>query len=138
MSDLLRRHSATKATLGRYRGKAADWRTGITCVHLARFHLRQMGRKVPSLPRVRSEFAAVRELKARGWRNVADMLDSILERIPPARMALGDLAVVGSADGIGSIMVCAGPHKLLGWREDAVELVTLDVTLDQFDGAWRA
>jgi hypothetical protein len=69
---------------------------------------------------------------------VSEMLDSILERIPPSRMLLGDLAVAPSDEGgMGSIMVCAGPHKLMGWREDAPELVMLDVTLDQLEGAWR-
>ncbi|WP_126172853.1 DUF6950 family protein [Altericroceibacterium xinjiangense] len=137
MNELVRRQAATQMTMARYRGKAADWRTGITCLHLARFHLKQMGHKVPTIPRIRSEFAAVREMKKRGWSNVAEMLDATLLRITPAQMLMGDLAVVRSTDGIGAILVCAGPRKLLGWREDAPEMVTLDVTLDQLDGAWR-
>lgn len=137
-SPLERRRRATQATLDRFRGKTFDWRTGVTCVHLARFHLIKSGRRPPQLPRIRSELAARRALKQRGWTNVAEMLDGIgLERIAPAAMLLGDLAVAGSDDGIGAIFVCAGPHKLLGWREDAPELVRLDVTLDQLDGAWR-
>ncbi len=136
--ELIRRQHATNATMNRYRHKAFDWRTGITCVHLARFHLKQMGRKVPTVPRIRSEFAAVREMKARGWANVAEMLDSMLERIPPAAMTLGDLAVTKSADGIGAILVAVGASKLIGWREDAEGMVILDVTLDELDGAWRA
>ena len=138
MSDLLRRKEATEKTLGRYRGKAFDWTKGVTCVHLARCQLRAMGHKPPTLPRFRSMLGAQRAMQERGWSNVEDMLTDILgPPIPPAMMLLGDLAVAPSEEGMGSIMVCAGPHKLLGWREDALELVVLDVTLDQLSGAWR-
>lgn len=136
--DLLRRKEATEATLARYRHKAFDWSKGITCVHLARYQLRKMGHRPPTLPRFRSAFAAKQAMKERGWSDASEMLDSMLERIPPARMMLGDLAVAPSDEGnMGSIMVCAGPHKLLGWREDAPELVVLDVSLDELTGAWR-
>jgi hypothetical protein len=136
--ELIRRKDATEATLARYRGKAFDWSKGITCVHLARCHMRKMGHTPPPMPRFRSAFAARQAMTERGWNTVSEMLDSILERIPPSRMLLGDLAVAPSDEGgMGSIMVCAGPHKLMGWREDAPELVMLDVTLDQLEGAWR-
>jgi hypothetical protein len=57
--------------------------------------------------------------------------------LPRFRSMLGDLAVAPSGEGLGSIMVCAGPHKLLGWREDAPELIILDVKLNELSGAWR-
>lgn len=136
MKEMLRRKEATEATLARYRHKAFDWGKGITCVHLARAQLRAMGHKPPTLPRFRSALAARREMQARGWANVEDMLDALLPRIAPARMMLGDLAVAQSGDGMGSIMICAGPHKLLGWHDDAAELVVLDVGLDELAGAW--
>lgn len=135
--EMIRRKEATEATLARYRGKAFDWSKGITCVHLARCQLRKMGHKPPSMPRFRSAFAARQAMTERGWNTVAEMLDSMLPRIAPARMLLGDLAVAASEDGMGSIMICAGPHKLMGWREDAEELIMLDVTLDQLEAAWR-
>ena len=138
MNDLLRRQAATRTTMDRYRGKAFDWSRGITCVHLARFHLRQMGHQVPTVPRIRSALAARRALDSRGWADTSAMLDSLLPRIAPAQMLLGDLACAPSdTDGIGAIMVCAGPQKLLGWREDAASLVLLDVTLGELSGAWR-
>lgn len=137
MNDLLRRQKGTEATLARYKGKVFDWSAGVTCVHLARNHLRQMGHKPPTLPRIRSALAAKREMKARGWETVEDMLDNLLPRIVPARMLLGDLAVARSEDGMGAIFVCAGPHKLLGWREDAPGLVVLDVSFDELEGSWR-
>lgn len=137
MNELLRRKEATEKTLGRYRGKAFDWATGVTCVHLARCQLRQMGHTPPTLPRFRSMLGAKKALVERGWANVSEMLDSMLPRIAPAQMLLGDIAALPDEQGIGSLMVCAGPHKLLGWREDAPELVVLDVSLDELSGAWR-
>lgn len=100
MNELLRREAATSATLERYKGKAFDWATGITCVHLARCQMRKMGHTPPTLPRFRSLFAAKQALAERGWSNVTDMLDGVLgveARIPPARMLLGDLAVLPDA-----------------------------------------
>lgn len=139
--ELLRRKDATEATLARYRGKAFDWSKGVTCVHLARCQLRKMGHTPPAMPRFRSAFAARQAMAERGWSTVAEMLDSVLgeaARIAPARMLLGDLAVAPSDEGgMGSIMVCAGRSKLMGWREDAPELVMLDISLDELDAVWR-
>lgn len=138
--DLLRRQQATSATLAKFRAKAWSWADGITCAHLARFHLRQMGHKPESLPRLRSLIAARRALDLRGWADVIAMLDAQpgLLRIAPAEMAMGDLAALPSDNGnIGAVMVCAGPHKLLGWREDVPELVVLDVEFGELAAAWR-
>jgi hypothetical protein len=136
--ELLRRQAATSATMAKYRSKAFDWRSEVTCVHMARFHLRKMGHKMPKVPQMRSEIGARHALKARGVDNVAEMLDALLPRIAPAEMLLGDLVVAGSADGIGAIFVCAGPQKIIGWREDEEKMVFLDITLGELDGAWRA
>ena len=134
----LLRKAATEATQARYRGKVFDWRTGATCVHMARYHLRQLGRRPPTLPRLRSALAAKRARQRRGSPDVGDMLDGIgLQRIAPAQMLLGDLAVGPADEFFGAIGVCAGPLKLLGWREDAPGLVILDVDLSQLTGAWR-
>ena len=135
--ELERRRAATEKTLARYRGKAFDWSAGVTCVHLARQHLRNMGHKVPTLPRFRSALAAKRALKERGWASVAEMLNSLLPYIRPAEMVLGDLAVVPGDAGLDAIFVCAGPRKVFGWREDADGLVVLDVSMDEMTGAWR-
>lgn len=138
--DLLRRQAACAATLAKYRDRAFDWRRGVTCVHMARFHLRRMGHKPEPLPgRVRSHVGAVRAMKDRGWQTVADMLDAQpgLARIAPAMMLPGDLAVAQGEQGLGAILICVGPHKLIGWREDAAGMVVLAVPLDQIDGAWR-
>jgi hypothetical protein len=135
--EMERRRVATEKTRKRYRGKVFDWSRGITCVHLARQHLRNMGHKPETLPRFRSALGAKRALKERGWPSVTAMLDEMLPRIAPAQMMLGDLAVVPGEGGMDAIFVCAGPLKVFGWRDDAPEMVLLDIGLDELTGAWR-
>ena len=65
--ELERRRLATLKTIERYQGKAFDWSKGVTCVHLARFHLRNMAHKPPSIPRFRSLHGAKAAMKERGW-----------------------------------------------------------------------
>ena len=119
LMELVRRRAATERTLARYRKKVFDWSKGITCVHLARAHLRNMGHKPETLPRFRSALGAKKALQERGFESVTGMLDSMLPRIAPAQMMLGDLAVVPGEGGLDAIFVCAGPLKVFGWREDA-------------------
>ncbi len=137
LPEMEKRRRATEATLARYRGKVFDWSKGITCVHLARTHMRNMGHRPPGLPRFRSALGAKKAMQERGWSSVTEMLDALLPRIAPAQMALGDLAVVPGDAGMDAIFICAGPRKVFGWREDAPALVVLDVSLDEMTGSWR-
>lgn len=107
---------------------------------MARYHLRKMGHKPEPLPvRVRSAIGAKRALSERGWSNAVDMLDAQpgLKRIAPAMMLLGDLAVARSDDGLGSILICVGPQKLIGWHGAVDGMEVQDIPLDELDGAWR-
>jgi hypothetical protein len=139
MSDLIRRARALDAAKRKYGKRAFSWRNAVSCVHLARSHLVRMGHRPPPLPRIRSLVGARRALAERGWADVTEMLDAQpgLLRIAPAEMLPGDLAVLASEDAIGAIFVCAGPHKLIGWREDAPAMVVLDLSFDLVSGAWR-
>lgn len=134
LSDLLRRKAATENTLAKYRDKPFSWKDGHTCLHMLRFHLRQMGHKPETLPRIRSAIGARRALGQRGWKDVGDMLDTLLPRITPAAMWLGDVALFQSGDGFGSIMISVG-EKVLGWSDGYVGM-TPHVPLD-IAGAWR-
>lgn len=140
MNDLLRRFVATEATLAKFRGKAWSWESGITCAHLMRFHLLKMGHKLEPMPRLKSLIAAQRALAERGCANMGELVGKHISLAPiaPAEMLMGDLATFQSGDGLGALMVCAGPLKLFGWREDVAELVVLDVDLDEIQEAWRA
>ena len=134
MNDLLRRQEATKATLEKYRDKPFSWEDGHTCLHMLRYHLRQMGHKPESLPRIKSAIGAKRALEKRGWNDVGDMLDSILPRIQHATMLLGDVALFRSGDGFGAITISVG-SKVLGWHEDVPGMTALQPV--EIEGAWR-
>lgn len=137
LPEMERRRVATVATVERYKGKAFDWSRGITCVHLARQHLRNMGHKPPTIPRFRSALAARRALKAGGWNDVAAMLDSILPRIAPAQMTLGDVAILPGDGGLDAIVISAGPRRVFGWAEGETETRFLEPLLGKVRGAWR-
>lgn len=138
MIDAMRRFNATRATLDKYRGKPFDWAKGYTCIHMARFHLLKLGQKVPSLPRIRSAIGAKRALEQNGWSNVADMMDSLgFTPIAPAAMNQGDIAFRPSEEGFGALLICAQPMKIMGWFENAPDMVVMDMSFDQLDRAWR-
>lgn len=138
MSELVRRRDATQQTLEAYRGVAFDPAQGVTCVHLLRDHLVNMGHDYQEIPPFDTMIGAVRALKERGWDNMTDMLDSMLERHrAPAFMRVGDVAVAPGLDGIEAVLICAGPLKVFGWREDVDELAIIDVRLDALVATWR-
>ena len=134
MSEQVRRLEATERTLTKYRDKSFDWKANATCLHLARFHLRNMGHKPPPLPRVKSAIGARRALIANGWDDVDDMLDTLLPRIPYARAMLGDLGVAQGDEGFGSIVICGGA-KWFGWHETGGGIKPLIIS--ELKGAWR-
>ena len=137
--DLIRRHAATTDTLAKYRGKRFDWKVGNTCAHLMRFHLKKMGHKVPPMPPMRSAIGARRALDERHCADMGDILGAFLKlpEIAPAEMMMGDLAAMAGEDGLGGVMICAGPHKLFGWYEDEDRLVMLDLDFGQVGRAFR-
>jgi len=133
-AELLKRQHATQATLDKYRDVPFDWAEGKTCLHMARFHLRQMGHRPEGLPRIRSAIGARRALDLRGWANVGDMLDALLPKISSAQLWLGDLAMLDSGDGFGAIVISLG-GKVMGWHEDYPGMTPMET--HAFAGAWR-
>jgi hypothetical protein len=133
----VKRQRAMNRTLARFANKSFSWPEGRTCVHLLRWHLKHMGRKVPAVPKFASAAAARKALKERGWADVPAMLDELLERIPPAMMVLGDIAVV-PGEGLDAILICAGARRVFGWHEEGGERpVMIEPDMDQIIGAWR-
>lgn len=145
MSDLIRRKLATEKTEAKFRGKPFDWKAGHHCLAMTAFHLRGLGHRLEKAPRVRGVLGARRLLDARGWPTVAEMIDAQgFKRIAPAAMLLGDLAFRASADGIGGLLICVGPHKLMGWFPENTRaelgadlMVVMDMSFDQVEAAWR-
>ena len=133
-----RRREATQKTLDRYKGKAFSWPDGVTCAHLMRFHLRNMGHKPPTVPRFRSALTATRALNSMGFADMAGVLDSLTPRLPsPAFAKLGDVAIRASSDGLGAVLICAGPRRFFGWVEGADNAVTMEVDMDTIEGVWH-
>ena len=137
MMELECRRVATQRTLDEWRGRLFDWSTGATCAHLARDQMVHMGHKPPKIPKFDSASGAIRALKKRGWDNVADMLDDLLERIPPAMMRVGDIGIVPGQDNLESVLISAGPFKLMGWHPETGQFVVYDKGIGELTGAWR-
>jgi hypothetical protein len=125
--DLLRRHEATAATLAKYRKKKFEWSKAITCAHLARFHAKKMGHKVPTMPAFRSALGAKKALAAMGFESMGALLDSMFPKIAPGFMMLGDLAVLPGEGGSDAVFVCGG-NKIFGWMEGERGMTMLDLT----------
>jgi hypothetical protein len=142
LPELERRRLATAATLRRYGGSAFEWRKSTTCLHMARFQMRQMGHKPPRMPPLRSALRARRELDARGHPTVIALMDSLLPRIAPAEMLLGDLAAIpGDAEDneawLDCLLVNVAPRKFAGWHPDQHLMAVLDIDLADVTAAWR-
>lgn len=137
--DLVRRALATQATLAKYRGKPFDWGKGFHCAALLRFHLKKLGHKVPPLPPIRSAVGARRALDQFGVADMAALCGGPLglEPIPAARMLPGDLVVADAEDGLGGVLICAGPRKVFGWTSDVPRLAVWDCDFGQFGDAFR-
>jgi hypothetical protein len=128
------RRIITERTLARYSGLPFSWRKRATCLHLAHFHLKAAKYKLPRIPAINNVLSAKSALNERGWENVADMLDAFCERIAPAAMMIGDLAVLKSDDDLGAILICAGA-KCMGWNQDHAFIVPQEPL--EYLGSWR-
>ena len=138
--DLRRRQKALDRTIEKY-GQANFSLGSADCVQLARFHLKAMGvKKLPVPAKYTNTMGARRALKAVGVRNIEQLLDKFLERITPAAMLPGDVAMLPSEPGeeaseIGTLAICLG-RKVLSWHPDYPTPVVMEVAVVK--AAWRA
>jgi hypothetical protein len=133
-----RRVEATRKTLAKY-SRPFDWRGRMTCIHMARTQLRNMGHRPPPIPDFRSAIGARSALKKAGFGDIATLFDSMLPRISPAEMWVGDLALLPGDEFFGSICISDTAGKLIGWHEDDPSGVRPQLVLDlrSVTGAWR-
>lgn len=136
-AELEWRRLAVVKSRDRYLGKVFAWETGVTCLHMLRFHMRNMGHRPPGIPRFRSALGAKRAMQQRGWGSVSEMLDSMLPRIAPAQMWLGDVLITEGTDGLDAININAGLGRVLGWHETAPGATFVGIDLNDALGAWR-
>lgn len=136
LPDLERRRKASAETLARMRGTKVSWQ-GASCLHFAHAHMVAMGHELPPIPDFDSARSAMRAMRERGWDGVEDMLDAHLERIAPARMLLGDVATAPGEGGLATIVVSAGPFKLMSWHPETGSFALFDGGMAELTGAWR-
>ena len=137
MNELQQRAAAVEATKARFEGRVFDWRGQGTCIHLLRFHAAQMGHSVPIVPRFKSALGAKKALLATGWQTLPALLDSMLERIPPAFMRVGDVLALPGDDDWHALVLKADKHKFLGWHQEADGCTIMEVDVTAAIGAWR-
>lgn len=138
MLNLEERRVRTEAVVAKFRARRLDWRKAATCVHLARAQMRAMGHRPPSIPQFYSPRGALTAMRKAGFADLSAMLDSMLPRIAPAEMWVGDLALVSGTPPFDSIMINAGLGKLLGYAEAEPERGIVNfVPTAPLLGAWR-
>ena len=135
---MTRRVEATRKTLSKY-ARPFSWRGRATCIHMARTQMRNMGHRPPSIPDFRSALGARTALLKAGFADIAALFDSLLPRISPAEMWVGDLALLPGDDLFDSICISDTVGKLVGWHQDDSSGVKpqLVLSLDYVIGAWR-
>lgn len=136
MMTLAQRAAATSQVAARFRARPFDWATGGTCIHLARAQMRAMGHRPPPIPPFRSTLGARRALAATGYADLAALLDSMLPRIAPASMWVGDLALVPGGHGFDALAVSAG-SALLMYHDAQEGLCVVKQAEPQISAAWR-
>lgn len=137
-AELVRRANATEKTAARFRGKPFSWEGSATCLHMVRFHMRNMGMPAPTVPRFRSPLAAKRALAATGHDSLDALLDSMLPRIAPASMLIGDIALMEGGP-FGAVVIHAGT-TVFGYHEETPEMGIVNIVPlgdTPFVGAWR-
>lgn len=137
--DLEQRRARTEQVIARFRERPFSWTGRRTCIHLARAQMVALGHKPPKLPDIRSLSSATRALKSTGHTDLEALLDSLLPRVAPAAMWLGDLALMSGGDGFDAIVINAG-GKVLGYHDDRLSagLVVIEpVGVSPIIAAWR-
>lgn len=139
MLDLDERRRRTEGVVARFRARPFSWTGRRTCLHLARAQMRAMGHAVPKMPELRSALAARSALASVGHPDLTSLLDSLLPRIAPAALLVGDLALMHGDGPFDAIVVSAG-GKVLGYHADCMDrgLVPIEPFGPQpFLAAWR-
>ena len=136
-ANLAMRATATNTTVAAFQ-KPFDW-DGASCIHLAHSHAINMGHMPPPLPVFRSRQGALRGLLKTGHRTLEGLMDSLFERIAPAKMLVGDLAMLPGEDRrLKAIVVFDGHLSVAGWHEACPEkLVWIKHMQADLIAAWR-
>jgi hypothetical protein len=137
MMNLKQRVERTEQVLARFRDKPFAWNSRGNCIHLAKAQARALGVRTPSVPRFSSYSGAVKALKGTGHDTLEALLDTMFRRIPPAKLLVGDLAMVAGVAPFGSLTIACGGAYVLGWHEqDLTRMVPIEIARSEFIAAW--
>jgi hypothetical protein len=136
-SELERRNAATIKTQERFMGKPFDLSAAATCMHMIRYHAKNMDRSFITIPRFRGVHGARRALTDAGYTSLVDLMDFYFERIPPAFMMVGDVMALPGFDEFEALVIRGSVRKYLGWHEDAAGCTVIDCDMSAALGAWR-
>lgn len=137
MLDLAARADATEKVVARFRNRPFDWRDRATCLHLARAQMRALGHRPPAIPDFRSPTGALTALRKAGHDTLESLIDSMLPRIAPLSMIVGDLALVPGVAPFDALAISAGNWTLLMYHQEAEGLANVKEALPQVTAAWR-
>lgn len=139
--NLADRARATEATKNAFWGTERNW-TDTTCVHALHAHLVNTGHFPPDVPLFRTKKGAREALKAMGAPSLPALcLNLGLAEIAPAKMIVGDIAILpgaeGKTDGIrAAITICAG-NKFMGWYGEDGPFQHMEIDLSAVVAAFR-
>ena len=135
--NLALRADATSRTVAAFQ-RPFDWH-GASCIHLAHEHAINMGHQPPPLPAFRSRQGALRGLLKTGHRTLESLMDSLFERISPARMLVGDVAMLPGEDKrLKALVIFDGHLSMAGWHEaHPDQLVWIKAMQTELVAAWR-
>jgi hypothetical protein len=137
MSALLARRDRTAPVIARFRAEPFSWTTAGNCVHLARAQLAAFGHKVPKVPLFRSPLGAKRAMEKRGFTDLAAMMDRYAPRISPAKMWVGDIAML-PGEPFDALAIYVGSNTIVAWHgNDPEPLRNIVVTAADIKAAWR-
>lgn len=134
---LQRRVDAAQKTLDRFKGKPFKFGRW-DCAQMVFFHLRAMGRPLKAAARAgsyHSLLGGVKQLKKAGHDDLVALMDSHLERIPPAAALAGDIVAMPGLEGPGALTVAMGNGRVLGYHEEAEGAVVMQPV--EMVVAWR-
>lgn len=139
--DMVRRMRAIESVRARFEHK--PYKIGVSdCAKLVRALLTSMGHsKLPKPKPYKNALGAKRELTRLGFANLEAMMDTLLKRIAPAAMLIGDVALIEAdpedAAGEETLIVSLG-NKYWGWHPDQFELAVLVIDPTNIKAAWRS
>lgn len=141
-TELERRVAAANATKAHFDGKAFSFRKQQDCARLVMFHMRQLGRplSVAAAGTWKNAEGARAALQRLGVASIPELLDAQLERIPFARILVGDVLQMEAEPGVlsdmGAMSVWLGHGTAYGYHEDALGPVPM-LLVDQPLAVWR-